>query len=113
MGRNEPTSHKEPGDGNDEMVGPSTSVSLFNSPNTSPSGRKKKQVQRTRVQCKATESSFICREHFTPNCFEVDSALASQFGTKKKKQRLTPGAIPTLFSRPSGAAVSASGQSSW
>ena len=32
--------------------------------------------------------------HFGDDCFEVDSALASPFGMKKRR-RLKPGAVPT------------------
>ena len=39
-----------------------------------------RQVQRTRAHWKATESSLLCSEHFTPECFEDKAALASQFG---------------------------------
>ena len=35
-----------------------------------------KQVQRTRAQWKATEHSYLCSEHFTEDCFDVDSAMA-------------------------------------
>ncbi len=57
-----------------------------------------KQVLRTRAHWKATESSFLCSEHFTDNCFEAESSLAAQFGIKKRK-KLRSGAIPTIFVR--------------
>jgi len=38
--------------------------------------------------------------HFTEDCFEADSVLASQLGIKKRK-RLKPGAVPTIFHQPS------------
>ena len=44
-----------------------------------------KQVQRTQAKWKATEYSFLCSEHFTDDAFEVDSAIGSKFGMKKKK----------------------------
>ena len=39
---------------------------------------------------------------FTGDCFDIHSALASQFGMKKRR-RLKSGAIPTIFHRPSTA----------
>ena len=36
---------------------------------------------------------------FTDDCLEADSALASQFGLKKRR-RLKADAIPTIFIRP-------------
>ena len=44
-----------------------------------------KQVQRTRAQWKATEHSYLCSDHFGEDCFEVDSALMSQFGIEKRR----------------------------
>ena len=87
---------------------PSDRVSLFKFPSDGVLRRKwEKQVQRTRAQWKATEHSFLCSDHFTEDCFEVDSALASQFGIKKRR-RLKPGSVPTIFHRPSTAQVRAS-----
>ena len=63
-----------------------------------------KQVQQTRAQWKATEHSFLCSDHFTEDCFEVDSALASQFGMKKRRW-FKSGSVPTIFHRPSTAQV--------
>ena len=84
---------------------PSDRVSLLKFPSDGALRRKwKKQVQRTRAKWKANEHSFLCSDHFTEDCFEVDSALASQFGMKKRR-RLKPGAIPTIFHRPSTAQV--------
>ena len=62
------------------------------------------QVQRTRVQWTATQYSFLSSEHFTQDCFEVESLLASSFGLKKKR-RLKPDVIPTIFHRVPAAAV--------
>ena len=42
--------------------------------------------------------------HSTEDCFEVDSAFASQFGMKKRR-RLKPGLVPTIFHQPSTAKV--------
>ena len=84
---------------------PSDRVSLFNIPSDGVLRRKwEKQVQRTRAQWKATEHSFLCSGHFTEGCFEVNSALASQFGMKKRR-RLKHGSVPTIFHRPSTAQV--------
>ena len=75
-------------------------MSLFKFPSDGVLRRKwEKQVQWTRTQWKATEHSYLCSDHFTEDCFEVDSALASQFGIKKR--RLKPGAVSTVFHRPS------------
>ena len=49
-----------------------------------------------RAQRKATEHSFLCSDHFTEDCFEADSALASHFGMKKRRW-LKPGAVPTIY----------------
>ena len=57
-------------------------------------------MQRTRAQWKATEHLHLCSEHFPSDAFHIDSAIAATFGMKKKK----PGAVPTLFIRPSAAA---------
>lgn len=59
-----------------------------------------KQVQRTRAQWKATKHSHLCSEHFTAECFEAESSLAAGFGIKRRK-KLKPGAIPTVFHRQS------------
>ena len=82
---------------------PSDSVSLFRFPKDHiVRNQWEKQVQRTRAKWKATEHSFLCSEHFTDDSFEVDSAIASKFGMKIRK-RLKPGAVPTVFHRPSTA----------
>ena len=88
---------------------PSDRVSLFKFPSNGVLRRKwEKQVQRTRAQWKATEHSYLCSYHFTEDCFEVDLALASQFGIKKR--RLKPGAVPTVFHRPYTAQESAASE---
>ena len=57
------------------------------------------QVQQMQSQWKSTEFLFLCSDHFTEDCFKVNSALASQFEMKKGR-RLKPGAVPTIFHRP-------------
>ena len=77
----------------------SDSISMHKFPKD-PELRKKweKQVQRTRERWSATENSFLCSEHFEADCFEVDSMLAEQMGLKKRR-RLKPDAVPTIFVR--------------
>ena len=79
-------------------------VSLFKFPKDPVLRRQwEKQVQRNRAQWKATEHSHLCSEHFPSDAFHIDSAIAATCGMKKKKT-LKPGAVPTLFIRPSAAA---------
>ena len=83
-------------------------VSLYKFPSDAILRRKwEKQVQRMWAQWKTTEHPSLCSDHFAEDCFEVDSTLASQFGLKKRK-RLKPGAVPTIFHRPSTAQTSTS-----
>lgn len=79
---------------------PSDRITLFRFPRD-PALRKEwtRQVQRTRADWKPTENSSLCSEHFTADCFEIDSSIAASFGISKRK-RLTAGAIPTIFIRP-------------
>ena len=57
-----------------------------------------RQVQRMRAKWTATESSVLCTEHFTAECFEESAALTSQFGISyKRSRRLVRGAVPTIF----------------
>ena len=66
---------------------PSDKVSLFKFPkDPALKAQREKQVQRTRAKWKASEDSFLCSEHFTPESFEVDSQLAAQFGIKKRRR---------------------------
>ena len=58
------------------------------------------QVQRTRDKWSGpTAFSFLCSNHFTPDCFEPNSKLAASFNLKIA-QRLKPGAVPSIFKRP-------------
>lgn len=61
-----------------------------------------KQVQRTRAKWTATDSSLLCSEHFTADCFEADTKLAAEFGLSKRK-RLKSGVVPSIFERHSKA----------
>ena len=61
-----------------------------------------RQVQRTRADWKEpSEHSVVCSAHFAEPCFEPDSALASAMGLEKRKKKLKPDTVPTLFDRPS------------
>ena len=85
-------------------------ISLFNFPRD-PSLRTQwnKQVQRTRANWRnATDYSVLCSKHFTKDCFEQGSVMASQFGIQKKR-RLKPDAIPTIFNRPAAATTANQG----
>ena len=48
-----------------------------------------------------SEHSVVCSAHFAEPCFEPDSALALAMGLEKRKKKLKPDAVPTLFDRPS------------
>ena len=48
-----------------------------------------KQIQWTWTRWKATEHSVLCSDHFTENCFEINLALASQFGIHKRRNNYT------------------------
>ena len=77
----------------------SGNISLFKFPNDPALRRQwEKQVQRTRAEWKAIEHLYLRSEHFTSDCFEADTATAATFGIKKRK-RLKPDAIPTIFVR--------------
>ena len=63
-------------------------ISLFSFPRD-PSLRAlwNKQVQRTRADWRdATDYSVLCSEHFTKDCFEQGSVMASQFGIQKRRR---------------------------
>jgi len=40
---------------------------------------------------------YICSEHFTEDCFDVSSKLQFEMMGIKKRRKLLPGSIPTLF----------------
>ena len=44
----------------------------------------------------AIDSSFVCSEHFTKDCFETN--LAEEVTGKKARRTLKKGAIPSVFS---------------
>ena len=83
----------------------SSSTTLFKFPKD-PKLRQEweKQVLRTRCQWKANDHSHLCSQHLTADCFEAESTLAGQFGIKRRR-RLKPVTIPTIFSRCSASAV--------
>ena len=60
------------------------------------------QVKRTRDKWDGpTDHSVLCSSHFEEHCFEADMKLAESLGVEsKKKPRLKPDAVPTLFQRP-------------
>ena len=45
-----------------------------------------------------TPYSFVCSDNFTEDCFETDTFTAQKLGIKKRK-RLKPDAMPTIFPR--------------
>ena len=57
-----------------------------------------KQVQKTRAQWKPSDSSVLCSNHFTDDCFEPGFNIATQFGIEKAR-KLKPKAIPSIFTR--------------
>ena len=79
----------------------SNRVSLFKFPSNAILRRnQEKQVQWMQAWLNATKHSVPCSDHFTEDCYEVDSVLASQFGMSKRS-RLKPGAVLTVFHWPS------------
>ena len=59
------------------------------------------QVKRTRDCWRGpSEHSAVCSAHFSEDCFEEASLASKKLGLKIK-QMLKPGAIPTIFPRPS------------
>ena len=75
-------------------------VSIFHFPKD-PVLRKKwaDQVRRTRDKWEPTDNSVLCSKHFEDGCFELDSQLAKAMGMKRKV-RLKPNGLPTLFEKP-------------
>ena len=75
-------------------------ISLYTFPRD-PALRKQwtKGVQRTCANWQGpSNNSVLCSEHFTSDCFEVDTAIAASFGIEKRR-RLKPNAVPTVFHR--------------
>ena len=59
-----------------------------------------KQVQQTRAEWKGpSEHSALCSDHFTDDCFEPDTAIASSLGLDKPRRSLKADAVPTVFKR--------------
>ncbi len=57
---------------------PSTNITLFRCHNYSKArSHWEKQVQTSRAHWKASVTSHICSEHFTPDCFKPDFMLAA------------------------------------
>ena len=56
-----------------------------------------KQVQRTRSKWKATESSFLCSEHFAPDCFDERAKLAAEYGIVRKRPTVFPRTTSSSF----------------
>ena len=75
-------------------------VSLFQFPHDAVLQKQwTKEVQKTRAKWQGpSDSSVLCSEHFTSDCFEEDTAIAARFGIKKQR-RLKPNAVLTLFHR--------------
>lgn len=59
-----------------------------------------KQVQQTRAKWNATKYSALCSEHFEASCFKEELKMAAQLGVAMRRQ-LKPGAVPSIFERPS------------
>ena len=74
-------------------------VSLFRFPSDDRLRKKwTRQIQRTRAKWKGpTPYSYVCSKHFTEDCFEP---LSGKLGIQMKKM-LKPGAVPTVFPKPS------------
>ena len=76
-------------------------VSLYTFPRDPPLRKQwtKGGVQRTRANWQGpSNNSVLCSEHFTSDCFEVDTAIAASFGIEKRR-RLKPNAVLTVFHR--------------
>ena len=58
-----------------------------------------------------TVEAYCFVRHFTEDCFEADSAIAASVGLRKRV-RLKPGAIPTVFERQEAQPCSSEGSSS-
>ena len=58
------------------------------------------QVRKTRDKWEPTDYSVLCNKHFEEHCFEIDNQLAIAMGLGKRKPRLVPTALPTLFKKP-------------
>ncbi|KAJ8051187.1 THAP domain-containing protein 3 [Holothuria leucospilota] len=43
------------------------------------------------------QDRVVCETHFTKECFEEDM-IATIMGTTRKRKKLKPGAVPTIFS---------------
>ena len=61
-----------------------------------------KQVQRTRAEWNGPTSSYtyVCSDHFTPDCYELRPLIMKEMGFSVNSiRKLKPNAVPTLFTR--------------
>ncbi|KAL1446502.1 hypothetical protein MTO96_028812 [Rhipicephalus appendiculatus] len=63
-----------------------------------PAKRKAWELNVRRKDWCATDASVLCSAHFTPDSYDDDLRLHSEFGIPVKKPRLRPDAVPTAFS---------------
>lgn len=61
------------------------------------------QVRRTRDKWEGpSDYSVLCSCHFDDDCFEAEAKLSESLGlSSKRRPRLKPGVVPTLFKKPS------------
>ena len=57
-----------------------------------------KKLARLGVSSTPPPSTTLCSDHFTPECFEIDSLLAQSMGLEKRR-KLKPDAVPSIFKR--------------
>ncbi|KAL1487225.1 hypothetical protein MTO96_008170 [Rhipicephalus appendiculatus] len=74
-----------------------STVSFFKFPRE-PAKRKAWELNVRRKDWCATDASVLCSAHFTPDSYDDDLRLHSEFGIPVKKPRLRPDAVPTVFS---------------
>ena len=64
------------------------------------------QIKRTRDKWTGpTKYTCVCSDHFTEDCFRLQSIIAPKLGLKIK-QELNPDAVPTIIKRPSSGSQS-------
>ena len=52
-----------------------------------------------RDKWKPTQYSVLCSLHFEQSCFTADTKLTQSLGLGKRKEKLKPDAVPTLFTK--------------